>query len=86
VTLMHDHPTARHPGWDEILQKVQERYWWPKIKEWIAEYIKGCATCQQNKILIHCKKTPIVASAACAISNTRKTMSKPYYATSKVKL
>jgi hypothetical protein len=59
ITLMHDHPTAGHPSWDETLQKVQECYWWPKMKDWITEYVKGCAICQQNKILIYCKKTPI---------------------------
>jgi hypothetical protein len=42
-----------------MLQKVQERYYWPKMKEWIAEYVKGCATCQQNKVLTHRKPTPI---------------------------
>ena len=26
---------------------------------WIANYIKGCATCQQNKILTHKRKTPL---------------------------
>ena len=56
MTLMHDHPTAGHPGCDETLQKTQEKYWWPKMKEWIADYIKGCATCQQNKILTHQQK------------------------------
>ena len=53
MTLMHDHPTAGHPGCDETLQKMQEKYWWPKMKEWIADYVKGCVTCQQNKILTH---------------------------------
>jgi hypothetical protein len=28
------------------------------MKEWIAEYIKGCAICQQNKVLTHRKTTP----------------------------
>ena len=30
------------------------------MKEWIADYVKGCAICQQNKILTHCTKTPSV--------------------------
>jgi hypothetical protein len=38
---------------------MQEKYWWPKMKEWIMEYIKGFAICQQNKILTHHKKMPI---------------------------
>ena len=58
MTLMHDHPTAGHLGQDETLQKMQEKYWWPNMKEWITDYIKGCATCQQNKILTHRRKTP----------------------------
>ena len=59
MTLMHDHPTAGHLGWDETLRKTQEKYWWPRMKEWIADYVKGCATCQQNKILTHRQKIPI---------------------------
>jgi hypothetical protein len=27
------------------------------MNHWIAQYVKGCATCQQNKILIHHTKT-----------------------------
>ena len=26
---------------------------------WITDYVKGCATCQQNKILTHKPKTPL---------------------------
>ena len=59
MTLMHDHPTAGHPGRDETIRKTKEKYWWPRMKEWIADYVKGCATCQQNKILTHQQKTPI---------------------------
>ena len=29
------------------------------MKQWIAEYVKGCAICQQNKNLTHKKKTPL---------------------------
>ena len=59
MTLMHDHPTAGHPGQDETLRRMQEKYWWPKMKSWITDYMKGCATCQQNKILTHWQKTPV---------------------------
>ena len=27
------------------------------MNQWITDYIKGCATCQQNKIQTHKKKT-----------------------------
>jgi hypothetical protein len=59
MRLMHDLPTAGHPGCDEMLRKTQEQYYWPGMKNWISEYVKGCAMCQQNKILTHRRQTPI---------------------------
>ena len=59
MTMMHDHPSAGHPGHDETLRKVQQKYWWPGMKQWIANYVCGCAVCQQNKILTHYKKTSL---------------------------
>jgi len=29
------------------------------MNKWIANYVKGCATCQQNKIITHRKRTPL---------------------------
>jgi hypothetical protein len=29
------------------------------MNEWITDYVKGCATCQQNKIMTHWKKMPL---------------------------
>ena len=29
------------------------------MNQWIADYVKGCATCQQNKIITHKKKIPL---------------------------
>jgi hypothetical protein len=29
------------------------------MREWIAQYVKGCAACQQNKVLTHCPKIPL---------------------------
>ena len=55
---LHDHPTAGHPGRDKTLRKVKELYQWPKMNQWITDYVKGCATCQQNKIQTHKRKTP----------------------------
>jgi Integrase zinc binding domain len=59
MRLVHDLPTAGHPGRNETLRKTQEHYYWPRMKDWIADYIKGCAICQQNKILTHRRKTPV---------------------------
>ena len=57
--MYHDHPSSGHPGRDETLRKVQERFWWPRMKEWIADYVQGCSICQQSKILTHRLKIPM---------------------------
>jgi hypothetical protein len=59
MTLVHDHPTAGHPGRDETLCKARQHAQWPGMNTWITKYVKGCATCQQNKILTHRKRTPL---------------------------
>ena len=59
LRMYHDHPSSGHPGRDETLRKVQEHFWWPRMKEWIADYVQGCSICQQSKILTHCPKVPM---------------------------
>jgi hypothetical protein len=59
MKAIHDHPTAGHPGRDETIRKTKERYYWPGMNDWIAQYIKGCGTCQQNKNLTHRNKIPL---------------------------
>jgi hypothetical protein len=56
---LHDHWGAGHPGRDETIRQVRQQYFWPSQKAWIDQYIKGCATCQQNKNLTHVTKTPL---------------------------
>jgi hypothetical protein len=59
MLLTHDHPTAGHPKRDETIRKAKKLQQWKGMNEWIANYVKGCAVCQQNKILTHRKKTPL---------------------------
>ena len=59
MNIYHDHPLVGHPRRDETLCKVQERYSWPHMRQWIEDYVKGCATCQQNKILTYRVKNPL---------------------------
>ena len=49
---------AAHPGRDETVRKVLDRFCWPGGRTWIKQYIKGCAICQQNKNLTHRTKVP----------------------------
>ena len=50
LSQYHDSPTAGHPGRDNMIALVTRKYWWLKMNAWIEQYVKGCATCQQNKI------------------------------------
>ncbi len=59
MTLIHDHPTAGHPGHDKTIQKATEILPWTGMHQWIADCVKGCAICQQNKILTHQTKVPL---------------------------
>jgi hypothetical protein len=59
MTMVHDHLTAGHPGRDETICKAKQHVQWEGMNTWIADYVKGCAICQQNKILTHKEKTPL---------------------------
>ena len=59
MTLVHNHPTAGHPGRDETLRQAQKHVKWEGMKAWIADYIAGCAICQQNKNLTHQPRIPL---------------------------
>jgi hypothetical protein len=37
------------PGRDETIRKVLQRFDWPGARHWVEQYVRGCATCQQNK-------------------------------------
>jgi len=57
MQIWHNAPTAGHPGWDETTRRINHKYYWPGAHSWVDDYIKGCATCQQNKNLMHRLKT-----------------------------
>lgn len=50
VQLFHDHETAGHPGELETYNAVSALYWWPGIRSFVKNYVKGCGTCQRFKI------------------------------------
>jgi RNase H-like domain found in reverse transcriptase/Integrase zinc binding domain len=59
MNIWHKGSINGHPGWDKTIRRINKEYFWPSTRTWITEYIKGCATCQQNKNLMHHIKTPI---------------------------
>ena len=50
TSQFHDRVTAGHPGEIETLNAIKEHYWWPGMRAFIKNYVKGCGTCQQFKI------------------------------------
>jgi hypothetical protein len=51
----HDSKIAGHFGQDKTLELVNRNYYWPKLDQWIAGYVRGCHKCQQNKASRHAK-------------------------------
>jgi len=59
ISLFHDHITAGHAGITKTLQLITLYYWWPNLKTFITEYIKGCTTCQMTKVNTHPTHPPM---------------------------
>jgi hypothetical protein len=59
MNIWHEGSINGHPRQDKTIRCINKEYFWPGARTWITEYIKGCATCQQNKNLTHHIKTPI---------------------------
>jgi hypothetical protein len=55
----HDLETRGHQGRDPTIAVVCRHFWWPNMNKWIAQYMKGCAKCQQNKNLTKRMKVPL---------------------------
>src|ERR1700678_4132667 len=50
LRMYHDHKTAGHPGELKTYNAVAHQYWWPGIRTFVKNYVKGCGICQQFKI------------------------------------
>jgi hypothetical protein len=59
LTLFHNSIMARHPGISNTIAAIAPYYWWPGMRDFITEYVKGCVTCQMNKVNTHPTKLPL---------------------------
>jgi hypothetical protein len=55
----HDLEIRGHPGRDPTIMTICRHFWWPNMNEWIAQYVRGCAKCQQDKNLTRQTKVPL---------------------------
>ncbi len=49
----HNPPVMGHPGIQKTFELVTREYWWPRICQFITQFVKGCATCQTAKVNTH---------------------------------
>jgi hypothetical protein len=59
ISLFHDHIAAGHPRIAKTMQNITQYYWWPGMRDHITQYIKGCTTCQMNKVNTNPMKPPL---------------------------
>jgi len=59
LQTLHNSPAAGHPGISNTWELVQEQYKGPRLREFVEQYIKGCACCQESKTNIHRSKAPL---------------------------
>jgi hypothetical protein len=58
----HDSPVYGHPGISKTIQLTERLYWWPKMRQEITEYVKGCTECQRHKVNNRPTKAPYIQS------------------------
>ena len=51
----HDSKCAGHLGMDKTTELMSRNFYWPKMAEWVADYVRSCHQCQQNKSARHAK-------------------------------
>jgi hypothetical protein len=60
VKRFHDKETAGHPREMETYNQIRECYWWPGLRTFVKNYVRGCTECQQFKIRRNPTKTPMI--------------------------
>jgi len=56
---IHDSPIGGHPGISNTWDLVKRNYEGPRLHKFVEAYVKGCATCQETKVMTHMKHTPL---------------------------
>jgi hypothetical protein len=50
---IHDAPTGGHPGISNTWFLVHQKYEGPRLRQFVEQYVKGCAKCQESKSQNH---------------------------------
>lgn len=49
LRMYHDVPAAGHFGVEKTYRALSQFYYWPAMREDVAEYVRSCPACQRNK-------------------------------------
>jgi Integrase zinc binding domain len=49
LCMYHNHKSTGHPGIFNMYASVTQDYWWPDMKCFVVQYVKGCTVCQSTK-------------------------------------
>ena len=49
LKYLHDSPVAGHPGIQRTIELVKRTFWWPKLHEFVKDYVLSCVICQSTK-------------------------------------
>jgi hypothetical protein len=50
---LHDAKTAGHLGQEKTLELIARNYHWPRMRQFVNEYVNTCETCVRNKVPRH---------------------------------
>ena len=53
LNITYDDPLAGHFGFARIYELASREFYWPNIRVYIKEYVKGCTTCRRVKPATH---------------------------------
>ena len=56
---IHDTPAGGHPGIANTWELVKQHYEGPRLGDFVEQYIKGCAKCQESKTNLPQRKAPL---------------------------
>ncbi len=59
LQLYHNTQVVGHPGVAKTLWMLSRDYWWPGMRTFMQEYVKGCSKCQESKSRTHPNWPPI---------------------------
>lgn len=51
----HVAPSAGQPGWEKSFELISRHYFWPRMREYIVQYIQNCLTSRRSKPTTHGK-------------------------------